>query len=199
VRLCETVHCRRATLLATFGDTLTEPCGNCDSCLKHIDVVDGTVAAQKLLSCIGRTGERYGGKHVIDVVLGNATERVVKLAHDKLPTFGSGREWALREWGSALRQLIVQSLVAVKSGEYAVLELNDASRAVLRGERKVELRRALAARRTWRFTRWAKRGARRTSRVQLLVGPPETGAALRESARNTNAINSRHSHCPNAW
>ena len=96
VRLCETVHCRRATLLATFGDTLTEPCCNCDSCLKHIDVVDGTVAAQKLLSCIGRTGERYGGKHVIDVVLGNATERVVKLAHDKLPTFGSGREWALR-------------------------------------------------------------------------------------------------------
>ena len=141
VRLCETVHCRRATLLATFGDTLTEPCGNCDSCLEHIDVVDGTVAAQKLLSCIGRTGERYGGRHVIDVVLGNATERVVKLAHDKLPTFGSGREWTLREWESALRQLVAQNLVAVKSGEYAVLELNDASLAVLRGERKVEFRR----------------------------------------------------------
>ena len=56
VRLCETAHCRRAVLLATFGDTLTEPCGNCDACLEHIDIVDGTIPAQKLLSCIGRTG-----------------------------------------------------------------------------------------------------------------------------------------------
>ncbi len=147
VRLCETAHCRRAVLLATFGDTLSEPCGNCDSCLEQIEIVDGTLAAQKLLSCIARTGERFGGKHVIDVVLGNESERVLKLGHDRLPTFGSGREWTLREWEAALRQLVAQNLVAVKSGEYSVLELNDASRAVLRGERKVELRRERPAQR----------------------------------------------------
>ena len=164
VRLCETAQCRRAVLLATFGDTLAEPCGNCDACLEHIDIVDGTIPAQKLLSCIGRTGERFGGKHVIDVLLGSATERVLKLGHEKLPTFGVGAELTQREWESALRQLVAQNLVAVKSGEYAVLELNAASAAVLRGERKVELRR--------------ERTPLRTSRARKSAGDLAQAAAI---------------------
>ena len=190
VRLCETAHCRRAVLLATFGDTLAEPCGNCDSCLEQIEIVDGTLAAQKLLSCIARTGERFGGKHVIDVVLGNESERVLKLGHDRLPTFGSGREWTLREWEVALRQLVAQNLVAVKSGEYSVLELNDASRAVLRGERKVELRRE----------RPAQRGSRR--RVPAGAAQPDavagdiSGSPLWEALRALRLALARQAAVP---
>ena len=189
VRLCETAHCRRAVLLATFGDTLPEPCGNCDACLEHIDIVDGTIPAQKLLSCIGRTGERFGGKHVIDVLLGISTERVLKLGHEKLPTFGVGTELTQREWESALRQLVAQNLVAVKSGEYAVLELNAASAAVLRGERKVELRRERTPPRTGRARKSAGDLAQAAAVVDVSGSPLwEALRALRQVLAKQAAV-----------
>lgn len=190
VRLCETAQCRRAVLLATFGDVLADPCGNCDACLDHIDIVDGTTPAQKLLSCIGRTGERFGAKHVIDVVLGNATERIVKLGHDKLPTFGTGRELTLGEWDSALRQLVAQNLVTVKSGEYPVLELNDASREILRGDRKVELRRERPAQRSGRKQRVSG------DSLPAAPGAEVTGLPLWEALRALRLVLARQSAVP---
>ena len=140
MRYAEAASCRRRILLDYFGDDC-EPCGNCDVCLDPPEMFDGTEAAQMALSAIYRTGQRFGGGHIIDVLRGRETERVLRLGHDRLPTFGVGKDRSLGEWRSILRQLTAAELVAAESLEgFAVLRLGPEARGVLRGETKVQLR-----------------------------------------------------------
>ena len=104
---CEVTGCRRRPLLAYFGDTLAEDCGNCDGCLVPVVTWDGTEAAQKLLSAVYRTGQRFGAAHIVDVLLGNATAKVEQHGHDQLSVFGIGKDKAKATWRSAIRQLVV--------------------------------------------------------------------------------------------
>ena len=138
---CETVTCRRVALLGYFGEAYEGPCGNCDVCLYPVDTWDGTVAAQKALSAVVRTGERFGGGHVVDVLMGKTTPRVRDLGHDDLPTFGVGDDLPERTWRSVLRQLVAAGLLVPDPEGYGVLKLGPGAGAVLKGEREVRLRR----------------------------------------------------------
>jgi ATP-dependent DNA helicase RecQ len=142
--LCETAECRRAQLLAYFGETGTGPCGNCDTCLSPPSVWDGTVAAQKLLSTIVRLqrlgGPSFGAGQPIDILLGKKTPRVLSYGHDSLSTFGVGAELREAEWRGVVRQLLAGGLLAVQ-GDHGTLALTDLSGEVLRGERQVTFRR----------------------------------------------------------
>ena len=144
--LCETTQCRRVRLLYYFGETAA-PCGNCDNCLDRPQEWDGTVAAQKLLSCIARctsaSGFGFGAQHVIDILRGHRTAKVEQFRHDRLSTFGIGADLEATQWRSVLRQLVMLRLVEVDAERYGVLRLTSASREVLRGERTIRLRRAL--------------------------------------------------------
>src|SRR5476651_2178133 len=137
--LCEASSCRRVRLLAYF-DEASAPCGNCDVCLEPPQVWDGTLAAQKALSCVYRTGQRFGAAHLIDVLLGKETERVHQWGHGNLSTFGIGKELDEKVWRTVFRQLIAQGLLAVDHASYGSLKLVEASRAVLTGGQAVHLR-----------------------------------------------------------
>ena len=142
--LCETAECRRAQMLAYFGETGTGACGNCDTCLVPPSVWDGTVAAQKLLSTLVRLGRldgpSFGAGQPIDILLGKKTPRVLSYRHDALPVFGIGGELNEGEWRGVVRQLLASGLLAVK-GDHGTLALTDLSAEVLRGERPVMFRR----------------------------------------------------------
>jgi ATP-dependent DNA helicase RecQ len=153
--LCEQVHCRRQALLAYFGDPPDRPCGNCDTCLEPVKTWDGTLAAQQALSCIYRTGQRFGVGHLIDVLLGKTTEKVLNNAHDRVSTFGIGKHLDEQHWHSLYRQLIARGLVDVDFESMGTLRLNDASRPVLRGEETLMLREDIRPEKT-------KRAARKT-------------------------------------
>ncbi|MGH8615721.1 MAG: DNA helicase RecQ [Gammaproteobacteria bacterium] len=137
--LCEASDCRRVRLLAYFGET-SVPCGNCDTCLKPPATFNATVEVQKLLSCVYRVGQRFGAMHVIDVLRGDSTAKVTQWRHDRLSTFGIGRERSAPEWRAVIRQCIALRLLAVDHGAYGALKLTAGSRAVLRGERPIALR-----------------------------------------------------------
>ena len=143
--LCEASTCRRVRLLDYF-DEASVPCGNCDVCLEPPQVWDGTLAAQKALSCVYRTGQRFGAAHLIDVLLGKETERVHQWGHGNLSTFGIGKELDEKVWRTVFRQLIAQGLLAVDHASYGSLKLVEASRAVLSGGQVVHLRQAQASR-----------------------------------------------------
>ncbi|HLN69361.1 MAG TPA: DNA helicase RecQ [Streptosporangiaceae bacterium] len=142
--LCETAGCRRAQMLAYFGETAAGPCGNCDTCLSPPSVWDGTVAAQKLLSAVVRLerlgGPSFGAGQPIDILLGRRTPRVLSYGHDKLSVFGVGGELREAEWRGVVRQLLAGGLLAV-NGDHGTLALTDLSGEVLRGERQVMFRR----------------------------------------------------------
>jgi ATP-dependent DNA helicase RecQ len=138
--LCEQVHCRRQALLGYFGDHLEQPCNNCDTCLETVDTWDGTLVAQQALSCIYRTGQRFGVGYLIDVLRGKSTERIVSFGHDKQSTFGIGKELDEQQWSSVFRQLVARSLVSVNFDHFGVLQLTDACRPILRGEQPLMLR-----------------------------------------------------------
>ncbi|MDD1606626.1 MAG: DNA helicase RecQ, partial [Methylococcaceae bacterium] len=138
--LCEQVHCRRQTLLGYFGDHLEQPCGNCDTCLEPVQTWDGTVAAQQALSCIYRTGSRYGVHYLIDVLLGKQNERIISANHHQQSTFGIGKELDEQQWHSVFRQLVARGLVAINFEHFGVLNLIEASRPILRGEQQLILR-----------------------------------------------------------
>ncbi len=138
--LCEQVQCRRQALLGYFGDTLPQPCGNCDTCLEPVATWDGTLAAQQALSCIHRTGQRFGVAYLIDVLLGKPTERVVRFGHHEQSTFGIGKQLDEQNWHSVFRQLVAQNLVAVDFENFGALRLTEACRAILRGETQLTLR-----------------------------------------------------------
>jgi ATP-dependent DNA helicase RecQ len=142
--LCETVACRRQRLLAYFGQHIA-PCGNCDTCLEPPEAWDGTVAAQKVLSAVYRLwkerGQRFGAGHIIDVLRGKLTERVAQYKHDALSVFGVGKDLSEKAWRGVLRQLLAHGLLAVDHEGYGTLALTEDSRAVLKGERTLMLRR----------------------------------------------------------
>jgi ATP-dependent DNA helicase RecQ len=138
--LCEQVHCRRQALLSYFDDHLEQPCGNCDTCLTPVETWDGTVAAQQALSCIYRTEQRFGVAYLIDVLLGKASERVIKFAHDRQSTFGIGKALDEKQWHSVFRQLVARGLVAVDFDSFGALKLTESCRPILRGEQPLMLR-----------------------------------------------------------
>jgi ATP-dependent DNA helicase RecQ len=137
---CETASCRRQVLLAYFGERDHAPCGNCDTCLNPVETWDGTIAAQKALSAVYRTGQRFGVGHLVDVLVGNATERIRELGHDRLKTFGVGAEFDKRDWQSVFRQLVAQGHLAVDVEGHGGLYLGETAAAVLRGEVPVAFR-----------------------------------------------------------
>lgn len=138
--LCEITSCRRQTLLQYFGEPAGEHCGNCDACLYPQQNWDGTEAAQKAMSCIYRTGQRFGVNHLIDVLRGKATDKVQQFGHDKLSTFRIGQDLSDQQWRSVFRQLVARSFVSVDIGNYGGLLLTENSRPVLRGEQQLFLR-----------------------------------------------------------
>ena len=137
---CETAECRRQVLLRYFGEELGAPCGNCDTCLEPVETWDGTTAAQKALSCVFRTDQRFGVTHLVDVLLGHDTERVRRWAHDQVSTYGIGTELDAAGWRSVFRQLAAAGAVVVDHERHGALRLNDDSWSILRGERAVRLR-----------------------------------------------------------
>ncbi|MCG6940445.1 MAG: DNA helicase RecQ [Thiohalocapsa sp.] len=162
VGLCETTECRRRILLNYFGEQVEEPCGNCDTCLTPVDTWDGSVAAQKALSCIYRTGQKFGAAHLTDVLLGKANARIQRFRHDQVSTYGIGKELNANQWKSVYRQLVAAGFAQVDVEGYGGLRLTEASRPVLRGEQPVRLRRDPEQR---------SRGERRTASVAAPVDP----------------------------
>ncbi|MCK9540782.1 MAG: DNA helicase RecQ [Novosphingobium sp.] len=137
--LAETAGCRRQVLLSYFGDSC-EPCGNCDTCAEPPKLFDGAVAAQKALSCIYRTGERFGQAYIVDVLLGVHNERIARNGHDRVSTFGIGTEHDNRTWRAILRQLIALRLVDVDLAGHGGLSIAPAGRAFLRDKPTLMLR-----------------------------------------------------------
>lgn len=141
--LCETVTCRRQLLLEYFGQSLP-PCGNCDTCLSPPETWDGTVAAQKMLSTVYRLwrerGQSFGAAHIIDILRGKETDRVKQHDHASLTVFGVGADLSVKEWRSVLRQLIAYQLLWVQPENFGTLSLTEKSRAVLKGDQQVLLR-----------------------------------------------------------
>ncbi len=138
--LCELTSCRRQALLRYFGDTLNEPCGNCDNCLSPPETWDATVAAQKALSCVHRTGQRFGVNYLIDVLRGSDADRIKQFGHEKLSTYGIGKEHTAVAWRTLYRQLISHGLLSVDIDGHGGLRLTNESRPVLRGETQLHLR-----------------------------------------------------------
>ena len=139
VALAEAVTCRRRVLLGYFGEPLEQDCGNCDVCTDPPERFDATVDAQKALSCVYRVGQRFGLKHVIDVLRGADTDRIRTLGHTGLSTYGIGSDKTEQEWTSILRQLIHHGYLVQDIANYSVLKLTPAARPLLRGETKLEL------------------------------------------------------------
>jgi ATP-dependent DNA helicase RecQ len=141
VALAEAVTCRRRVLLGYFGDTLPEDCGNCDVCTDPPERFDATVDAQKALSCVYRVDQRFGIKHVIDVLRGADTERIRALGHRRLSTYGIGGDKGEQEWASIIRQLIHHGYLAQDIANYSVLKLTGSARPLLKGEVALQLAR----------------------------------------------------------
>ncbi|MEQ1439869.1 DNA helicase RecQ [Fontimonas sp. SYSU GA230001] len=138
----ESSECRRSIQLRYFGETFTPPCGACDNCCEPRTRVDHTLAAQQLLSCVARLAQRqqrFGGSYVIDLLRGADTDKIRRNGHTDLSTYGIGRGLSQDEWRVVLRALLHQGLIDETQDGYPVLQLNAASRAVLRGERRVEV------------------------------------------------------------
>ena len=139
--LCEITSCRRQSLLRYFGDTLAQPCGNCDCCITPPQTWDATEAVQMALSCVYRTGQRFGAGHVIDVLRGSNNEKILSFDHHRLTTYGIGKNLSADEWKSIFRQLVARGLLDVNVDGFGGLVLNESCRAYLRGEEKINLRR----------------------------------------------------------
>lgn len=137
---CETVQCRRQVLLKYFGETLAKPCGNCDTCLEPVNTEDGTLHAQKVLSCVYRTGQRFGAAYLVDVLTAANNDRIKQLRHDTLSVYGAGKDIDSRRWFSIIRQLVGQGLLAPDPYGYGGLQLAPSSKAVLTGDQSVQLR-----------------------------------------------------------
>jgi ATP-dependent DNA helicase RecQ len=137
---CEVTRCRRRPLLAYFGDSQDEDCGNCDGCLTPVNTWDGAEAAQKLLSAVYRSGQRFGAAHLVDVLLGKETDKVLQHGHDQLSVFGIGKDLPSTTWRSVARQLIVAGHLRADAARFGALVLTETSRGVLRGETPLQFR-----------------------------------------------------------
>jgi ATP-dependent DNA helicase RecQ len=145
VAIAEAASCRRQILLRCFGEPEAPPCGNCDVCLSPPKLFDGTVAAQKLLSAVLRTGRRFGVAHVVDVLRGKLTDKVAQFSHDRLPTFGVGKDLSDFAWRGVARQLVAQGALDVAVENHGELVPTDAAKPILKGEQQVMLREDLVA------------------------------------------------------
>ena len=139
--LCEITSCRRHALLRYFDEDSPERCGNCDTCIDPVDTWDGTEAAQKALSAVFRTDQRFGVNHLIDVLQGSNTEKIRQFEHDKLSTFGIGQTLDINQWRSVFRQLVARGYISVDLERYGALRLEQKCRPLLKGEQQIELRR----------------------------------------------------------
>jgi ATP-dependent DNA helicase RecQ len=137
--LCEATGCRRQLLLQYFGQENHGQCGNCDLCLNPVKTFDGTIVSQKILSACYRTGQRFGANYLIDLLLGQSNERLLKFGHDSLPTYGIGPEFNEVQWKSVIRQLVALNYMSVDQEGYGGLKLAAGAMPVLRGETKVLL------------------------------------------------------------
>ena len=138
--LAEALKCRRATLLSYFGET-DVTCGNCDLCDSPPEIFDGTQPVRMALSAILRTEEWYGAGHLIDILLGNLTDRVREKGHDTLPTFGVGRDYDKRQWQAVFRQMMGHDLIRPNPERHGALTMTDTALPILRGEAQIDLRR----------------------------------------------------------
>ncbi|MBR7830202.1 DNA helicase RecQ [Actinospica sp. MGRD01-02] len=187
--LCETVECRRVQLLAYFGQR-GEPCSNCDTCLNPPETWDGTVAAQKLLSTVYRLKserrQRFGAGQSIDILLGKQTPKVTQFDHDALSVFGIGTELTDGEWRGVVRQLLARELLMVE-GDYSTLALTEASADVLRGERRVMLRREPSR---------PARAPKRPKQSAAVADLPEEAVKLFEHLRTWRAATAKDQGVP---
>jgi ATP-dependent DNA helicase RecQ len=180
---CELTDCRRRPLLTYFGDDSSSsvgassardlPCGNCDNCLSPPATWDGTEAAQKLLSAVYRTNQRFGAAHIVDVLLGNATEKVTRNRHDQLSVFGIGTERSAHAWRSVIRQLVVRGYLRADQERYGALALTAESRPLLRGEVSVRFREDVMA----------PVGRRKSVRASIAIETSLTKETLNEEQR----------------
>ncbi|MFI9203510.1 DNA helicase RecQ [Streptomyces sp. NPDC053048] len=195
--LCETVECRRVRLLDYFGQP-SNACGNCDTCLTPPETWDGTVAAQKFLSAVFRLArerrQKFGAGHIIDILLGKKSAKVIQFDHDALSVFGIGTELSVAEWRGVVRQLLAQGLLAVE-GEYGTLVLTDASGEVLGSRRRVPLRRE--PKKPARAARSAKAsGTGSGSGKRAPVDLPESAVPVFEELRAWRAATAREQGVP---
>ncbi|VAW59339.1 ATP-dependent DNA helicase RecQ, partial [hydrothermal vent metagenome] len=140
----ELTTCRRQSLLKYFGDHMEQACGNCDTCLNPVETWDASVAAQKALSCVHRTGQLFGVTYLTDVLLGKKNERILNNGHDKLSVYGIGDELDSKQWRNLFRQLIARNLLNVDVQGHGSLLLTETCRAVLKGEQSLHLRKQRA-------------------------------------------------------
>jgi ATP-dependent DNA helicase RecQ len=138
---CEISTCRRQALLRYFGEDAHQPCGNCDTCLDPVQTWDATEAAQKAMSCVYRSGQRFGVGHLLDILAGKETPKILQFNHHQLSTFGIGRDLGEAQWRSVFRQLVARGYLSVDMNGYGALQLTEQSRPVLRGEERLFLRR----------------------------------------------------------
>ncbi|MBU2581218.1 MAG: DNA helicase RecQ [Alphaproteobacteria bacterium] len=177
IGLAEMVGCRRQPLLAYFSETLPQPCGNCDNCLEPPTTIDGTVAAQKALSAVYRTGQRYGVGYLVDVLTGKENERAISNGHDRLSVFGIGKEFEAPAWRNLYQQLVAAGFLVGDSDGYGKLQLTQAARPLLRGETKFRMREFKKA--AAGAARGGKRGERGGRKAAQPV-PPQNAALYEE-------------------
>ncbi|NLH83185.1 MAG: DNA helicase RecQ [Phyllobacteriaceae bacterium] len=191
VALAETPRCRRQVLLAFFGEE-SEPCGHCDVCRDGVETFDGTLAAQKALSAIIRTDQRFGEVHLVDVLVGDATERVVKFGHDKLKTFGVGKEFTKPQWRAIFRQMLALGLADVDMTGHGAWWVTEAGGEVLKGRREVVFRRDVveAARSQ------GKKKSAKIDKKPSAAGLDEAGARLLAHLKSLRADLARELNAP---
>jgi ATP-dependent DNA helicase RecQ len=164
---CETTLCRRQVMLHYFGESYQAPCHQCDNCLEPVETWDGKIAAQMALSCAYRTGQRFGVKHLIDVLLGKITPQVERYQHDKVSTFGIGQAYNQLQWQSIYRQLVAANLLTVDMSGFGSLRLTEKSTPLLRGVETIALRKETALPK-----KKSKAAAKREQKVNVPTGDP---------------------------
>ena len=173
VGLCEAASCRRQLILAYFGETRAEPCGNCDNCLNPPQTTDGTTLARMALSAVYRTEQRFGVSYLIDILQGKENERAIRNNHDRLSVWGIGKETDTAVWRSLFRQLVARGLLVTDDEGHGTLALTDDARPLLRGEETFRMRLAP--------TRDRKTRAKRATAATSAIG--EADRALYDALR----------------
>ncbi|BCE00086.1 DNA helicase RecQ [Marinicellulosiphila megalodicopiae] len=139
--LCESVDCRRINLLNYFNEARLETnCKNCDNCITPVKTWDASIAAQKALSTVYRTEQRFGASHLIDVLMGSNNQKVKQFNHDQLSTYGIGADLDNNAWKSVFRQLVIKGFLSVDYEQYGALKLSESCRPILKGEQTIMLR-----------------------------------------------------------
>ena len=177
VGLSETTECRRRVILNYFGETFPGKCGNCDTCIEPVETWDATVPAQKALSCVYRTGQRFGAAHLVNVLLGKETGRIKMLGHGRLTTFGIGMELDAGGWRSVFRQLVAGGFLSLDIGGFGSLKLTKDAWPVLRGEKRLFLREDKRGERGERGDKGEKKKERKGRRGRRTEKGENTGLA----------------------